>query len=210
MSSRADKKKAALLKAARSVVADGGFRALQMNTAAAAAGVAVGTIYRYFPSKAQLCAELVASVSRRELEVLRAIAKADGTPTQLLHDGVRTFTDRAFRSGRLAYAIIAEPVDPEVEDVRLLYRAEISCVFEQILAAGVADGAFDCSDIETASACIVGAFMEGVIGGPYARDRGAKKDDIAEAIEQIAQFCVAGALGSAQPDIVPIAADRRG
>jgi AcrR family transcriptional regulator len=37
-------KKAQILRAARSVVMDRGFRELQMNAAAAATGVAVGTI----------------------------------------------------------------------------------------------------------------------------------------------------------------------
>jgi AcrR family transcriptional regulator len=176
--SRAERRKKELLQAARSIVTEGGFRDLQMNAVAGAAGVAVGTIYSYFPSKAALCAELVALVSQRELDVLMEIARSGEAPESLLRTAVRTFAERAFRSGRLAYAVIAEPVDPEVEDARLRYRAEIGRAIQSILEAGVADGSFNCKDVDTASVCIVGAFMEGVIGGPCAAGVKVGKDEI--------------------------------
>ncbi len=189
MTKRAEKKRSLLLKAARSVVRDGGFRELQMNTVAAAAGVAVGTIYRYFPSKAQLCAELVGSVSERELSVMQEIAKDEGPAPVRLQAAVRSFAARAFKSGRLAYAMIAEPVDPEVEDVRLRYRAEISTVFKQLLSEGRAEESLQVLDLDTASTCITGAFMEGVIG-PLSPGEEASAAEIERAVEQIAVFCL--------------------
>jgi len=71
-------KKAQILRAARSVVLDGGFRELQMNAVAAAAGVAVGTIYRNFPSRAELCAAIMSVTSQREVDVLSGVALAKG------------------------------------------------------------------------------------------------------------------------------------
>jgi AcrR family transcriptional regulator len=53
---RAINKTAEILRAARSVVMDGGFGAVQMNAVAAAADIAVGSIYRYYASRAELCA----------------------------------------------------------------------------------------------------------------------------------------------------------
>ncbi|MHA1151692.1 MAG: TetR/AcrR family transcriptional regulator, partial [Alphaproteobacteria bacterium] len=71
-------KKALLLATARRIVADGGFQDLRMATVAIAAGMAVGTIYRYFPSKMQLCVELVSMASQREVDVLAGIALSEG------------------------------------------------------------------------------------------------------------------------------------
>jgi AcrR family transcriptional regulator len=46
-----------ILEAARVVVAEQGFAAAQVAVVAAEAGVATGSVYRHFPSKASLFAE---------------------------------------------------------------------------------------------------------------------------------------------------------
>ena len=105
-------KRARILLAARELVADGGWAAAQIDNVAIRAEVATGTVYRYWPSKAALCSEIVATVSAREVGIVKAIADADGTPAEKLAAAVRTFADRALKGRRLAYALIAEPVDP--------------------------------------------------------------------------------------------------
>ena len=103
-------KRALLISTARRIVADGGFQDLQMATVANAAGMAVGTIYRYFPSKMHLCVELVSLASQREVDVLAGIALSEGLPEQKLEDTIRAFVGRAMQAPRLAYALIVEPV----------------------------------------------------------------------------------------------------
>jgi AcrR family transcriptional regulator len=191
-------KKTQILRAARSVVMDGGFRELQMNAVAGAAGVAVGTIYRYFPSRAELCAAIVSTTSQREVDVLSGIAVAEGSPSQKVRDAVRTFAARAMRGRRLAYGLIFEPIDPEVESTRLKYRRAIARVFETIIREGVAAGEFRDVDVELAGACLVGAFMEGLVGS-LAPDTGgiqARADEIAAAI---ADLCLAAVLMPGNP-----------
>jgi AcrR family transcriptional regulator len=186
-------KKTQILRAARSVVMDGGFRELQMNAVAAAAGVAVGTIYRYFPSRAELCAAIVSTTSQREVDVLSGIAVAEGEPSQKVRDAVRTFAARAMRGRRLAYGLIFEPIDPEVESTRLKYRRAVARVFETIIREGIASGEFREVDVEVAGACVVGAFMEGLVGS-LAPDTGgvqARADEIASAIADLCLAAVA-------------------
>jgi AcrR family transcriptional regulator len=190
---RALDKKSQILRAARSVVMDGGFGDLQMNAVAAAAGVAVGTIYRYFPSRAELCAAIVSTTSQREVDVLSGIAVADGSASQKVRDAVRTFAARAMRGRRLAYGLIFEPIDPEVESTRLKYRRAIARVFETIIREGITTGEFRNVDPEIAATCLVGAFMEGLVGS-LAPDTGgvqARADEIAEAIADLCLAAVA-------------------
>lgn len=187
---RAIDKKARLLRAARTVVMDGGFGDLQMNAVAAAAGVAVGTIYRYFPSRAELCATLVSTTSQREVDVLSAIAAAEGSPTQKVRDAVRTFARRAIRGRRLAYGLIFEPIDPEVESTRLRYRRALAHVFETIIREGTRAGDFRDIDPDLAGTCLVGALMEGLVGA-LAPDRDCSKGQADEIAEMIADFCLA-------------------
>jgi hypothetical protein len=93
-----------------------------------------------------------------------AIAAAQGSPTQKIRDAVRTFAARAMRGRRLAYGLIFEPIDPEVESTRLKYRRAIAQVFGGIISQGIAVGEFREQDVDIAGACVVGAFVEGLIG----------------------------------------------
>ncbi|MFZ5780269.1 MAG: TetR/AcrR family transcriptional regulator [Pseudomonadota bacterium] len=190
-------KRARILKAARELVADGGWAAAQVDQVAARAGVATGTVYRHWSSKAELCAEIVATVSAREVGIVRAVVEADGTPAEKLESAVRAFAGRALRGRRLAYALIAEPVDPEVEAVRLDYRAQLARCFERILREGIMRGAFPRLDPAVAAACIVGAFMEALVG-PLAPTRGTGPRADRHLVDQITRFCLRASAGATE------------
>jgi AcrR family transcriptional regulator len=192
---RLSDKRVRILKAARDLVVDGGWSAAQMDNVAVKAGVATGTVYRYWSSKAELCAEIVAAVSAREVGIVKAVADADGTPVDKLVAAIRTFASRALQGRRLAYALIAEPVDPEVETVRLDYRAQLAHCFERILREGIMRGAFPRLDPAVAAACIVGAFMEALVG-PLAPAKGTGARADRHLIEEITQFCLRASLGA--------------
>jgi AcrR family transcriptional regulator len=188
-------KRARILTAARDLVADGGWPAAQVDHVAAKAGVATGSVYRHWSSKAELCAEIVATVSAREVGIVKAVADADGSPVERLEAAIRTFAGRALRGRRLAYALIAEPVDPEVETVRLEYRAQLARCFEGILREGIMRGVFPRLDPAVAAACIVGAFMEALVG-PLAPAKGTGPRADRHLIEQITQFCLRASVGA--------------
>ena len=187
-------KRARILKAARDLVAEGGWAAAQVDNVAEKAGVATGTVYRHWTAKAELCAEIVATVSAREVELVKAVADADGSPVEKLEAAIRTFASRALRGRRLAYALIAEPVDPEVEMVRLDYRAKLAHGFERILREGIMRGAFPRLDPAVAAACIVGAFMEALVG-PLAPAKGTGARADRHLIDQITAFCLRASVG---------------
>ena len=196
-SQRLADKRARILKAARDLVADGGWAAVQMDHVAAAAGVATGTVYRYWPSKADLCVEIVATVSAHEVGVVKAVADESGSPVEKLSSAIRAFSGRALRGRRLAYALIAQPADPEVEAVRLEYRAQLAHCFERMLREGIMRGVFPRLDPAVAAACIVGAFMEALIG-PLAPAKGTGSRANQHLIDQITQLCVRASVGSAE------------
>lgn len=187
-------KRARILAAARDLVADGGWSAAQVDHVAAKAGVATGTVYRHWLSKAELCAEIVATVSAREVGIVKAVADADGTPVEKLEAAIRTFAGRALRGRRLAYALIAEPVDPEVETVRLDYRAQLARCLESILREGIMRGVFPRLDPAVAAACIVGAFMEALVG-PLAPAKGTGPRADRHLVDQITRFCLRASVG---------------
>lgn len=189
--------RARILAAARDLVAEGGWAAAQVDTVAAKAKVATGTVYRHWSSKAELCAEIVATVSAREVGIVAEVADADGTPAERLEAAIRAFAGRALRGRRLAFALIAEPVDPEVETVRLDYRAQLARCFERVLREGIMHGAFPPLDPAVAAACIVGAFMEALVG-PLAPSKGTGPRADRALVDQITHFCLRACIGAVE------------
>ena len=190
-----------MLDAARRLVSEGGWAEAQVSHVASSAGVATGSVYRYFPSKADLFVEVLSMVSQREVDVMQAIADADETPYQNLHVAVATFVERAMRNRRLAYALIAEPCDKELDEARLVYRHAISKQIMRIVKAGQGRGDFR-PDIDPtiAATVIVGGFMESLIGplSPLNADFDGTGQQGPEAVHdlanQIADVCCAAVL----------------
>ena len=177
-----------ILDAARVVVAEQGFAAAQVAVVASAAGVATGSVYRHFPSKASLFAEMLRAVCARELEVVRAIAAEPGRSVlDRIGDCVTVFVDRALRGEGLAYAVIVEPMDPGVDQVRLEARAALAGVFADLITAGVTAGELPPQDAGLRGAAIVGAFLESV-AGPLGR-RGGPAPARAAIAAEMAGFC---------------------
>src|SRR2546429_9087016 len=70
----------AILAAACEAAAEGGMAAVQIAPVAARAGVATGTVYRYFPSKTELVAALAAALGERDMAAPEGAGKAAARP----------------------------------------------------------------------------------------------------------------------------------
>jgi AcrR family transcriptional regulator len=162
--SRLEDNRARILAAARDLVAEGGWRHAHVATVAEKAGVATGSVYRYFPSKADLFVEVLTNVSRRECDVVAAIADGEGSPAARLKAAVAAFAKRALRRRPLAYALIAEPCEPEIDRARLVWRARLGEQFVRLIGIGQEQGAFRRCDPRIAASCVAGALMEALVG----------------------------------------------
>ncbi|MDN6856183.1 TetR family transcriptional regulator [Pseudomonas sp. CAN2814] len=195
-----------ILKLALARVADGGFAALTMQSLADDAGIATGSLYRYFSGKGELAAEVFARASQREVDSLGAQLKATGSPSERLSRGLHQFAARAWGSRRLAFALIAEPVDPEVDEQRLIYREAYAALFVTLLEQGIAAGEFQPQPVQLTAACLVGAIAEALIGplsppARAARDAGQSSVSLEDVSDALASFCLraVGASTSASP-----------
>ncbi|MDP9428748.1 MAG: TetR/AcrR family transcriptional regulator [Actinomycetota bacterium] len=190
-----------ILEAARTVVSEQGFAAAQVAVVASIADVATGSIYRHFPSKASLFSEMLRQVCRRELEVVCAILEEDGrSAAERIGDAVTTFVDRALRGGGLSYAVIVEPMDPDIDQVRLDARAGLAAAFARVIADGIAAGELGDQDPHIRGAAIVGAFLEGVVAPLAARPvDAARRDEVGREIAAFCQNAVTGAAISRGP-----------
>lgn len=151
--------------AARELIAEGGYVAAQVATVADRAGVAVGTVYRHFPSKSDLFAEVFREASQHEVDAMReAIEATPGPAANRMAVGIETFARRALRGRRLAWALLAEPVDPAVEAQRLHFRHSYRDLMAEVIAAGVEDGELPPQDVDATAAALIGAIGETMLG----------------------------------------------
>src|SRR6202165_5035078 len=119
-------RRGALLGGAGDAAADGGMAAVQIAPVAVRANVAAGTVYRYFPSKADLISELIAEVSRDELAAIRRAADEAPGPSSALAAAVTTVAVHLLSQRQLRRGILGEPVDVDVTASRLASRREIA------------------------------------------------------------------------------------
>ena len=130
-----------IVAAALKQMGEGGYASAGVQAVAARAGVAVGTVYRHFPSKAELFAEVFRRASQRELDVVVDVSTPTGrSARERVAAAVEAFARRALAGPVLAYALLAEPVDPAVEAERLRFRTGYRDAFARVLEDGVRDG----------------------------------------------------------------------
>jgi AcrR family transcriptional regulator len=156
-----------LLAAAQDLIEEGGYAAASVVAIAERAGVAAGTLYRHFESKEELFVELFRAVCSREERAMRAAAAempAGSSAVDRLGEVVATFAERALRNPRLAWALIAEPVDPLVDAERLAYRERYAQLIAEGVAAGIVSGELPAQDVRLTAAALVGGCGEALVG----------------------------------------------
>jgi AcrR family transcriptional regulator len=176
---------AAIIAAAREAASEGGMAAVQIAAVAQRAGIAAGTVYRYFPGKADLVAALLTEISDREIGALRRAADVAPGPLSALSAAIMTFGTRALRNRRLAFAATAEPVDAELDATRLSFRKALAAEFSARIAGAVAGGHLPEQDATLAGAALVGLLIEALIG-PLAQHAAGRERVLVQSLTLIA------------------------
>lgn len=183
--------------AALTIVKEHGFRGLQMSAVARQASVATGTLYRYFPDKASLASHVFELATQTEVNrVEQALQQTPGNAPAKLDAALRIFSQRALASPTLAWALIAEPVDPLVDEQRLRYRLRYASLFMVIIEQGIAEGSIPVQSAQVSSTAIVGSIAESLTGplSLHSTQRAASTEQL---INDIVCFCLR-ALGSTE------------
>ena len=153
-----------IVAAAHALIAKGGYRAASVVAVARKARVATGSVYRHFPSKADLFAEVFRRASQREVDAMARAAEGNGPVPQRLAAGVELWARRALKGRRLAWALLAEPVDPAVEAERLHFRRAYRDGMAALIREGIARKELPDQDPDLTAAALVGAIGEALVG----------------------------------------------
>jgi AcrR family transcriptional regulator len=156
-----------LLSAAQELIEEGGYGAASVLAIASRTGVAAGTLYRHFGSKEELFVEVFRAVCDREVHAMQGSAQAmpaEASHVERLETVFATFAERALRARQLAWALLAEPVDPLVDAERLAYRERYAALVGGVLRQAIAAGEIPEQDVELTAAALVGGCGEALVG----------------------------------------------
>lgn len=156
-----------LLDAARELIEEGGYGTASVIAIAERAGLASGTLYRHFGSKQELFVEVFRSVCDREVHAMQGAAQTmpeAARNVERLETVFATFAERALRRRRLAWALLAEPVDPLVDAERLAYRQRYAALVASVLRAAIVAGELPQQNVHLTAAALVGGCGEALVG----------------------------------------------
>ncbi|AOW93688.1 TetR family transcriptional regulator [Rhodococcus sp. WMMA185] len=175
---RLDALRTTLVDSAIGLISRHGYGGCSISAVAAEAGVGTGTVYRHFTNKGELFTEVFRIVCSREVsaavEAGNTARNIEGSYVAAVSASVRTFAERALRAPTLAYALLVEPVDPQVDTQRLLFRESFRDAFAATIEAAIESGEIPEQDASLTAACIVGAIGEALVL-PLARGVGDSK-----------------------------------
>jgi AcrR family transcriptional regulator len=169
-----------LLGASRQLLEEGGYATASVQAIADRAGVSAGALYRHFPSKAELFVEVFREAAKRDLAAIDEAAAAGGCVARL-EAAIATHAKRALRRRRLGWALLYEPVDPPVNEERLINRRTYCRRMAALLRQGIAAGEIPDQNVELSAAALVGAISESLLGplSPVAGQLAAEEEIIA-------------------------------
>jgi AcrR family transcriptional regulator len=95
---------------------------------------------------------------------MRRAADAAPGPLSALAACIATFARRALAERRLAWAVLAEPIEPEADAMRLDFRQSIAAEIEARIRAARTRQLLPEQDARATAPAILGAVLEGLIG----------------------------------------------
>lgn len=153
-----------LVSATINLLKEGGYANASVGAITGSAGVAAGTLYRHFPSKEELFVEVFRDVCGREYAAMSNAAGSAEPALNRLDAIIAVFAERALQNPRLAWSLLAEPVDPLVDAERLEFRRRYRDLIAGVLTDGVDSGELPGQDVRLTAAALVGAIGDALVG----------------------------------------------
>ena len=161
---RITRSRAKILDAATELLVEGGSRAVTVDAVAERSGVAKSTMYRHFPSRADLLVEVL---KHNMPEIDPPVPGGDFETA--LRSMVHSMASALAQPGqeRIVPALMAlKNTDPDVAALAERERGQRVGLVEEILAQGIAEGVVaDDIDIEMACTLLVGPLMFAMLTG---------------------------------------------
>lgn len=175
------------MQSAIKLVAIHGYKATSVDAVASEAEISPGLLYRYFSSKSKLFDEVFQCITTREIAACQAAAQQGTTARDRLAHVLDTFSRRAFRGRRLAWALLIEPVDARLDADRLRFRKPYHDIFSALLQEAVVAGDIPSMEIDVVASAIIGAVVES-LASSLSTVSGSDAED--QVVTALTRFCL--------------------
>jgi AcrR family transcriptional regulator len=128
---------------------------------------------------------VLTEIAEREINALQQAAAAAPGPLSALAAAIMTFAARALRDRRLLFAAIAEPIDADLDLVRVAFRRALAAEFTARIAATLVARHLPEQDVPLAAAALTGLLVEGLIGS-LAPDPSGREREIVQSLTLVA------------------------
>lgn len=126
-----------LISSGRKIVHTGGWKDCTVTAVTQNAGLSTGTLYTYFKDITELNMVIYQQIGDEELAFLTQIVNTKASASVRFMDVVTIYVGRALRGRVKAYAQIAEPLNPKMEQLKTRYQNKFIDCFEQIIRDGI-------------------------------------------------------------------------
>lgn len=151
-----------LLDAAAAEFARSGFEGANINTISLHAGFSKGTIYNYFPSKQALMLALIADAGAQHVDYIASRVQAVEDPRNRLvifyQAGFQFVEENPVRARFLITTLYSPGLEVQ-EAMFRAYQPMFRLVGEEILAAGIARGAFRTVDVPATTNLVMTIYL---------------------------------------------------
>jgi len=178
-----------ILEGGRRAFIAGGFRGTSVPSIAAEAGVSVGLIYRYFPSKEELFLELCISGTPGELADLAERVAPIEDPVERVTASIDSYFDallHAIGAPLVLQALSAAPADERIRQALRRrgddLRGFSALLFDDAIRRGEMDPASDVAELAAATTMLLDGALVAVAEQGDALDRDEVRDRVVRAI----------------------------
>ena len=178
-----------ILEGGRRAFIAGGFRGTSVPSIAAEAGVSVGLIYRYFPSKEELLLELCISGTPGELADLAERVAPIEDPVERVRASIDSYFDallHAIGAPLVLQALSAAPADERIRQALRRrgddLRGFSALLFDDAIRRGELDPASDVAELAAATTMLLDGALVAVAEQGDDLDRDEVRDRVVRAI----------------------------
>lgn len=179
-----DAKRSAMMQAAVRVFAEKGYHAATVRDVVAAAGVAVGTFYFYFPDKETLFVYLYEETAEFLIQAIEQALKGRATLPMKVETAIQAYVNIGVYEPAVVHLLLIGGVGavPSLLEQRNKFRKSLVDIWQQPLDEALAAGLIISQNTRRSAEAITGAIDEVIL---HLLDRPNPKEETAEVVKEL-------------------------